>query len=532
MELRILGHRLAVKDDAGVPVAISRGQVRELLCVLAIESGSVVSSAALIERLWEQSGGDPAKSLKQAVYNARQLMPEDRLRTEEGGYRLHLADSDYVDLVEFQQLTDQARDVRDTAPQNAVALYRRALNLWGTPPLGDLPQAIGMEPHRQSLLGELQDAREELAEALLQLKEFREVGSLATRWLMEDSFNEHLRGLLMLALNGAGRKGEALRTYRDGIALLGPDARPGGWLESVAAQIRENHPDTAWSPRPVWLASEAHRQVGTGIDTTVPSPARIYDCLLGGKDNFAVDREAAVTMATAYPPAAQVARVNRAFVIRAVRYLAEEVGIRQFIDVGTGLPTLENVHEVARQARPDARVLYVDHDPIVCAYGRALLTTDDNVDLIQADVRHPQDILEHPTTRRLIDFGQPVAILLAAIMHFVPDQDDPQAIVTAYSQALPPGGYLAISHSTVPSTVNQHLARTATDAWGQDRSGIHPRDRAVVARFFDGLTLAEPGRLVDAPDWRPDLATNKVESGLGTWWVGVGRKKGPHFSGA
>jgi SAM-dependent methyltransferase len=490
----------------------------------------VVSTAALIERLWEPSGGDPAKTLKQAVYDARQLLPKDRLRTEEGGYRLHLVDTDYLDLVEFEQLTDQARAARDAAPQNAVALYRRALSLWGTPPLGDLPQTIGMEPQRQSLLGELQDAQEELAEALLQLDDFREVVTLATRWLDEDPSNEHLRGLLMHALNGAGRKGEALRTYHDGIALLGPDARPGGWLESVAAQIAEDHPGAAWRPRPVWLASEAHRQAG-GIDTTVPSSARIYDCLLGGKDNFAVDREAAAIMAQAYPPTVQVARVNRAFVIRAVRYLAEEAGIRQFIDVGTGLPTLENVHEVARQAKPDARVLYVDHDPIVCAYGRALLTTDHDVDLIQADVRHPQDILEHPTTRRLIDFGQPLAILIAAVMHFVPDQDDPQAIVTAYSQALPPGGYLVMSHSTIPPTVDQHSANTAKNAWGEGRSGIRPRDHAAVARFFDGLALVEPGRLVDAPEWRPDLATGKVESGLGTWWVGVGRKEGPQLSG-
>ncbi|TDD67151.1 hypothetical protein E1293_38335 [Actinomadura darangshiensis] len=525
MELRILGHRLVVKDDAGTSIVMSRGQVRELLCALAIGSGSVVSTSVLIEQLWEQSGGDPTKGLKQAVYNARQLLPKGRLRTEEGGYRLHLVETDFFDLIEFRRLTDEARAVRDTAPQNAVALYQHALSLWGTPPLGDLPQAVGMEPQRQSLLGELQDAREELAEALLQVNDFREVVTLAARWLFEDPFNEHLRGLLMLAHNSAGRKGEALRTYRDGIALLGSDARPGGWLEGVAAQITENRPSTSWKPRPVWLASEAQRQVG-GIDTTVPSPARIYDCLLGGKDNFAVDREAATIMAQAYPPTVQVARVNRAFVIRAVRYLAKEAGIRQFIDVGTGLPTMENVHEVARRVGPDARVLYVDHDPIVCAYGRALLATDDNVDLIQADVRHPQDILEHPTTRRLIDVGQPLAILVAAVMHFVPDEDDPRAIVTAYSQALPPGGYLVISHSTIPSTVDQHLARTAKDAWGEGRSGIHPRDHATIARFFDGLTLVEPGRLVDAPDWRPDLASDKVESGLGTWWVGVGRKDG------
>jgi DNA-binding SARP family transcriptional activator len=524
VELRILGHRLAVRDDSGVPIEISRGQVRELLCALAIDSGSVVSAAALIERLWEDSGGDPAKSLRQAVYNARQLLPADRLLTEPGGYRLQVGDSDYFDLAEFRRLADEARAAVDAVPEAAVGVYQRAMRLWGTPPLGDLPDTIGMEPVRHSLLGALLDVREELAEALLALHRYREVVDSATRWLAEDPFNEHLRGLLMLALAGAGRKGEALRAYREAVALLAPEARPGGWLEGVARQISDNEQFQGWSPRPVWLASAAHQQAGTGIDTTIPSSARVYDCLLGGKDNFAADREAAATLVKNYPQAPRLARLNRGFVIRAVRYLAQ-AGIRQYIDIGTGLPTMENVHEVARRAIPDARVLYVDYDPIVCVHGRALLTTDDGVALIQADVRDPRGILEHPTTQRVIDFSQPVAILLATVMHFVPDEDDPQAIVTAYTAALPPGGYLVVSHSTFPATLDQHVARTNTTAkvWG--RSGMHPRDYATVAGFFDGLALVEPG-LVDAPDWRPSLSADKVEAGMGTWWVGIGRKEG------
>lgn len=521
MELRVLRHRLAATDDLGVPVEISRGQVRGLLCVLAFESNAVVSNTTLIDLLWEEEGGDPARSLKQAVYNARQLLGKDRIRTEGGGYRLDLGEDDYLDLVEFRELTGRARSARDVDPRAAAALYRRALDLWGEPPAGDLQQTIGMKPLRQSLLGGLLDAREEFAEALLELHEFRQVIDSATRWLVDDAYNEHLRGLLMLALSRTGRKGQALRTYRDAIDLLGPHDKPGSWLESIGNQIAENRHNGDWSPRPVWLASEEHRVEGTGIEIALPSPARVYDALLGGKDNFAVDREAAAKMVEEYSDARQVARLNRAFVTRAVRYLAEEAGISQYIDIGTGLPAVENVHEIAQRTRPDARVLYVDNDPMVCAYGRALLRTNKQVDIIQAEVQNPQGILEHSATRRLIDFTQPVAILLAAVLHFVPDEDDPPAIVNTYARALPPGGYLVISHSTPPSNAVPDL-HTPGGPWG--RGGINPRDRATIARFFNGLTLVGPGHLVDAPDWRPDLADTKIEPGLDTWWVGVARK--------
>ncbi|MGI5204651.1 SAM-dependent methyltransferase [Spirillospora sp. CA-108201] len=260
----------------------------------------------------------------------------------------------------------------------------------GAPPLGDMPHTVAMEPSRQGLLGGLLDAREELGEVLLQRREFRTVVELVTRWLTDDPWSEHLHGLRMMALDGSGRKGEALAEYREVVRLLEPHAKPGRWLRNIAEQISDADVDNEWEPRPVWFESRTSHAAGTGVDTSTPSPARVYDCLLGGKDNFAVDREAARKMVESYPGARQVARINRAFVVRAVRYLAGVV-IRQFIDIGTGLPTLQNVHQIARRAHPDVRVLYADNDPMVCAYGRALLAKECGVDLIEADVRHPEE---------------------------------------------------------------------------------------------------------------------------------------------
>ncbi|MFC4048286.1 SAM-dependent methyltransferase [Actinomadura syzygii] len=528
MEIRVLGHRLGVRDDDGAPIVISRRQVRELLCVLAIERGALVSAARLAELLWDPEDAHRTRGPKQVIYNARRVLPADRLRSKDGGYRLHLTDADYLDLSEFQQLTDQARSVHGTAPETAVELYRRALDLGGTAPLGDLPQTTGMEPIRQSLLGGLLDAREELAEALLRLHKFREVIDSVTLWLMEHPYSEHLVGLLMLAHYRSGRTAEALRVYREFLTLLGPRAKPGGWLNGVAVQISENRDDD-WGPRPVHLATDEHRLTG-GIDTTTPSPARVYDVLLGGKDNFAVDHEAAGRLTKRFPFAPQTARVNRAWVIRVVRFLLQ-AGVRQFIDLGSGLPTLENVHDVAQRKAPGSPVVYVDSDPLVCIYGRALLQQNQKVAMIEANAARPQEILEDPATQRLIDFDQPVAILLATVLHFISDRDDPSAAVRAYVEALPPGGYLAISHCTVPAErAEQAQAQTAPDIWGG--SGIHPRDHDVIARYFDGLTLMEPGRLVDAPDWHPELAIDKVEKGLGNYWVGVGRKDTAPLTGA
>ena len=242
--------------------------------------------------------------------------------------------------------------------------------------------------------------------------------------------------------------------------------------------------------------------------------------MLAGKDNFPADQATAEAALAIAPELRVMARENRAFLRRAVRFLAAEAGIRQFLDIGTGLPTQGNVHEVAQEVAPDARVVYVDADPVVLVHGRALLAGSDKVIIIQADLRRPEELLDDPELRGLIDFAQPVAVLLVAVLHAVTDAEDPIGIVTRLRDAMAPGSYLVVSHSSaegmaeVSARVGAVLGRAAP---------FVPRTRAQLLRFFDGFELVEPG-LVFAPQWRPN-ASDAVEDAEGAWiFGGVGRK--------
>lgn len=258
------------------------------------------------------------------------------------------------------------------------------------------------------------------------------------------------------------------------------------------------------------------------IDTTTPHPARIYDALLGGKDNYAADRQAIRQLLRAAPEARDSARANRAFLQRAVRYLVGEAGIRQIIDVGTGIPSAGNVHEVAAQVAPGTRVAYVDNDPIVHVHANALLTGSGTTTIVLADLREPEAILGHPKVRTLIDFTQPVALLLVAILHFITDAENPARILAVFRDALPAGSYLALSHAT--ADLRPASAREAAAVYDQATSPVTLRTQAQVAAFFDGWDLAEPG-LVQVPSWRPDGRPPRQRE-LDRVWVygGVGRK--------
>jgi hypothetical protein len=251
----------------------------------------------------------------------------------------------------------------------------------------------------------------------------------------------------------------------------------------------------------------------------IPSTARIYDYLLGGKDNYPADRSAAAEIAQALPNVRTSFQWNRAFLGRAVRYLVTEQGIRQFIDVGTGLPTVGNVHEVAQEAAPGTRVVYVDNDPVVLA--RALLTssTPGAIDYIDADLRDPQTILRHAA--RTLDFSRPVAVMLIAIMHLIVDEDDPYGLVGQLLDAAPGGSYLALSQ--VASDIQaEQMAEAAKRHNRLARETQRHRDRAEVARFFDGLDLVEPG-LVPVQQWRP--ASDLEARARSAMWGGVALKR-------
>ncbi|MGI5155306.1 SAM-dependent methyltransferase [Microbispora sp. CA-102843] len=227
-----------------------------------------------------------------------------------------------------------------------------------------------------------------------------------------------------------------------------------------------------------------------GVDPTIPNAARMYDYFLGGKDNFQADRDLANLVLSVLPETKEGTRQNRRLIGRIVRYLVDQ-GIRQFLDLGSGLPAQDNVHEVAHRFAPDARVVYVDSDPVVCAHGRALLADPERVAMIQADARRPAEVLRDPQVRELIDFERPVAVLMMFLVHLVPDEDDPQGFVAAYREALAPGSYLALSH-VCADTAPERMGRI-TEFYRQANAPFVPRSRTEIARFFGDFELIPPG---------------------------------------
>src|SRR5216683_125965 len=236
-------------------------------------------------------------------------------------------------------------------------------------------------------------------------------------------------------------------------------------------------------------------------DDEGPNIARVYDYMLGGSHNFAADRVSAEELLARWPDARETMRFNRAFLGRAVRHLAGQAGIRQFLDIGSGIPTMGNVHEIARQAAPGSRIAYVDNDAVAVLHSRAILDRDERAVAIEGDLRRPGEILEHPALRAMLDLSRPVALLLVAVLHFFPDADDPAALVAGLRDALAPGSYVVISHGTTDSQP-EHVA-DAMGHYARTTAPFQPRSHAQILRFFHGFDLIEPC-LVRAPLWWPD----------------------------
>jgi hypothetical protein len=260
------------------------------------------------------------------------------------------------------------------------------------------------------------------------------------------------------------------------------------------------------------------------VDTSTPHPARMYDYFLGGKNHFAADRETAEKVLAAAPTTRISARENRAFLGRAVRYLVAEAGIRQFLDIGTGLPTANNVHEVAQAVQPSARVVYTDNDPLVLTHARALLTSSPagRTAYIQADLRDPAAILSSPTVREVLDFSQPIALIVVAVLHFVHDEFKPGSIIATLLDALPSGSYLAASH--VPG---EHLpveGAATTRTYRSSGVPLQLRDSDEFADLaFSGLELVPPG-VVLVSEWRPEGYGPRPTPGEVNVYGGVARK--------
>jgi hypothetical protein len=367
--------------------------------------------------------------------------------------------------------------------------------------VGEDPEALaaGVQPGRAQLLAAISPSAIVAASGTTAL--LRSRGGLQTRVLRP----AHDRRLIVLDPAGsvigvAGR------------VRLRPDCR-GGRAIREGASVTLN-----------WSADRADgrsREAPSGIDTSVAHPARVYDYWLGGKDHFAADRKAAEEVIAANPSILPDVRANRGFLGRAVRYLAGEAGIRQFLDLGTGLPAADNTHEVAQAVAPESRIVYVDKDPIVLVHARALLTStaEGATSYVEADLRDPDKILA--AAAELLDFDRPVAIMLLAILQFIPDSDDPYGIVARLLAAVPSGSYLAVSHpakdikaETVAAATARYNARVATQ--------MTRRTHAEVGRFFAGLDLVEPG-LVQPHRWRPDPVQPATSAEVSAH-AGVGRK--------
>ncbi|MFV0132204.1 SAM-dependent methyltransferase [Streptomyces sp. HMX87] len=249
---------------------------------------------------------------------------------------------------------------------------------------------------------------------------------------------------------------------------------------------------------------QADKQLSTEINANVPTAARMYDYYLGGKDNYAADRAAVAELDKVVPSTRALALNNRRFLNRVVRTLSEDYGIRQFLDHGSGLPTQDNVHQVAQRIEPESRVVYVDNDPMVLVHGRALLDQNDRTAVIHADMRSTEEIFSHPDTQRLIDFSEPVAVLFNSVFHCIPDSDTdgPMAVVRRVTERLVPGSYavmcqLVSGDPEVREFVTNFMDQATQGHWGR------VREEKDVAEWFEGMEILEPG-LVEVSTWRPD----------------------------
>jgi hypothetical protein len=268
--------------------------------------------------------------------------------------------------------------------------------------------------------------------------------------------------------------------------------------------------------------------VPEGVDPTRPSPARLYDYYLGGTHNYEADRQAAEQIRRGMPELADAAWANRGFHGRAAVWMAASQGIGQFLDLGSGLPTENNTHEAVRRVAPDARVVYVDVDPMVAAHSAPLLAEDGSTTLITADLRDPDAVLEHPELRRLIDFSQPVGVLMTAVVHFVADGSDPWSLVGRYMTATAPGSYLALSHLT-HDRLPPRITEVGMEVYQRTTTNIYARTHDEVARFFDGLELvpAQPGgeRAITFPGlWGAEDMAAADSDGSRAFYCGVARR--------
>jgi DNA-binding SARP family transcriptional activator/O-methyltransferase involved in polyketide biosynthesis len=487
MRIRALGS-VEVRNGAE-PIVIRQRKLRQMICVLAV-ADRVVTSEELQTLLWEGTGTkDSLSALTTTINRCRHVLSADRLVREPGGYRLALDGADdYLDVRHFHALVDEARQIRGSQPQRACDLYEAAVGLWVDRPLADLPDTPAAAMRAQRLVIKRRDAIEALAELRVVLDRHEDLIRELPAYLEEDPVNERLWVALLLGLYRGGRRAEALRVSDEARDMIFTEtgAEPGVALAGLRTRIEQNDPALTWKPA---VATQESRAVAAGIDPNVVSPARIYDWLLGGTNNFEIDRLAGEKLVAQIPDVREVARRNRAFLRWTVEMLTRK-GIRQFLDIGTGLPTQGSVHEVAREVGSSVRVVYVDYDPMVLAHGQALIDDSQNTAYVLGDVLKPSDIFNDTQTRRLIDPAEPLAVLMLAVLHFY-RADDIHLALEKYRSLMASGSALAISHVTRDGSgpkIIQAMQETAANS----TVSLYMRSKPEIEALFTGFELIAP----------------------------------------
>ncbi|MFG1857533.1 SAM-dependent methyltransferase [Actinomadura geliboluensis] len=527
MYLRVLGGHVAVADGPEEDLEVLREQMRLLVTAWVVTERTL--TVEQIQRVvWGDDGKDRRKELNTLLWDLRQRLPDDRVVTHGGrpvvdGYSLRLRRGvDNVDLWQFRSLVRRARAARARDTKEAANLFQRAMDLCGgpdSPLLPDRPKVntlLVIEIER--VLKEVKSAREALAELRLSLGEHEGFLPYLRGWVAADPWDEHLRRWLMVALYRSGAKAEALRVYRELEELLlsetGTRAEPGPLLKDTRIMVEADHPDLA--PQPMRFASRSSWSLlAQGDAERTPSPppvmdrpvvARIINALLGGKDNYEVDRVAAAAVQRQVPGLKRLIRHHQAFRSRAIREIAE-AGVKQWIDLGSGLPDNGQVLPVVREVVPHARIVYVDNDPVVATHTRHELQDPAKTAFVEADLTDPPAVLNAKEMRDVIDFSKPVGILLTSVLHLF--SGDVTGVMAAYVKAMAPGSYLVVS-----AVVSEGLPEKVVSVSREHFPLFHPRSHKEFPEWLKGLDVVAPG-IIDCQHWRhpgtlPKLLNQRV----------------------
>jgi DNA-binding SARP family transcriptional activator len=555
MDFRVLG-RIEVREE-GRPIILAP-QARRALGILLLHTSTPLSPEDLADLLWGTQAESRTGQTKAVVSEIRRALMADRLPYGREGYRLRLAPDDTFDLSDFRELGELARKAvrRRSDLRLAADLYRQALDLWPGPVLLDVPVTSAMRLVSADLFAERQRLRCEFAEGQIDLGRHESLIPQLRQWTLQDPLDERLWALLLLTLYESGRKDEALQEWGHVRTILLRElcAEPGRALRELAEFINAGGSqlwsalsiyrslssddrsaagsDTEWIDRAERMFSLGEGQAVTEdspgtrtpsekIDTTVSHSARIWDYWLGGKDNYPADRELGDKIAQRLPGIVAQARADRAFLGRVIKFLAGEAGIRQFLDIGTGLPTVDNTHEVAQRVARETRVVYVDNDPLVLAHARALLTStpEGRTDYLDADLHEPETILEG--ARATLDFSKPIAITMLGVVWHILDDQEAMSIIDRLINDVPSGSYLVIAHTTTVVTGERMVE--AIRQWNQfGKPPGKARTPAQIAAFFHQLQLIEPG-VVSCTQWRPEPTRSGEPDPLDRYCA-VGRK--------